>query len=153
MADFEPVIVTFCCQYCSYNAADLAGSLRLEYPPNTRVVRTECSGTVDPLMILKAFDSGADGVMVCGCMEGDCHFMEGNYRATRRVGRVREMLAEIGLEAERAEMFNIAASMGRKFAETVKDFTERIRRLGPSPLAGRPQGEEKVEAGNHEDAR
>ena len=134
MSDFEPVIVAFCCRYCAYNAADLAGSLRLEYPPNIRIVRTQCSGTVDPIMVLKAFENGADGVMVAGCMEGDCHFMEGNYRARARVEQVKVRLEEAGLGADRAEMFNMSAAMGRKFARTATEFTEQIRRLGPSPI-------------------
>ena len=134
MGEFEPVIVAFCCQYCAYSAADLAGSLRLQYPPNVRVVRTQCSGTVDPVMVLKAFEGGADGVVVAGCMEGECHFMEGNLRARARVRYVKALLAEVGLGAERAEMFNMSAAMGREFADTMTEFTRRIRQLGPSPL-------------------
>jgi len=137
MEEFEPVIVAFCCRYCAYNAADLAGSLRLAYPPNVRIVRTQCSGTVDPQMILKAFECGADGVMVAGCMEGDCHFMEGNYRAKARVEHAKTLLEEVGLGAGRVEMFHMSAAMGRKFAETVTEFTERIRQLGPSPACAR----------------
>ena len=143
---FEPVIVAFCCRYCAYNAADLAGSLRLPYPPNVRIVLTQCSGTVDPVMILKAFECGADGAMVAGCMEGDCHFLEGNYRAKARVAHVKGLLEETGLGGDRAEMFNMSAAMGRKFADTVTSFTDRIRQLGPSPvnLANQtPAGAEK----------
>lgn len=125
--------MAFCCQYCAYNAADLAGSLRLAYPPNVRIVRTPCSGTVDPVMILKAFESGADGVMVAGCMEGDCHFLQGNYRAKARVQHAATLLAETGLGAQRVVMVNMSAAMGRKFADTVTEFTDRIRALGPSP--------------------
>lgn len=146
MSDFEPVIIAFCCQYCAYNAADLAGSLRLEYPPNIRIVRTQCSGSVDPMMILKSFESGADGVMVAGCMAGDCHFMEGNYRATARMAHVKKLLAEVGLGADRAEMYNMSAAMGRKFADTVTAFTEQIRQLGPSPLSGAAGPAEKQNA-------
>jgi coenzyme F420-reducing hydrogenase delta subunit len=146
MSEFEPVILAFCCQYCAYNAADLAGSLRLQYPPNVRIIRTPCSGTIDPVMMLKAIDSGADGVIVAGCMEGDCHFMEGNYRAKARVTHAKTLLAEIGLEPERLEMFNMSAAMGRKFADTITEFTERIRQLGPSPVrAPKPADEETTE--------
>ena len=145
MDEFEPVIVAFCCRYCAYNAADLAGSLRLSYPPNVRIVQSQCSGSVDPGMILKAFECGADGVMVAGCMPGDCHFMEGNYRAQPRVTHAKTLLDEVGLGADRVEMFYMSAAMGRKFADTVTAFTERIRALGPSP-ACRP-GEASKAAG------
>jgi coenzyme F420-reducing hydrogenase delta subunit len=142
---FEPVIVAFCCQYCAYNAADLAGSLRLAYPPNVRIVRTPCSGTVDPLMVLRAFENGADGVMVAGCMEGDCHFLEGNFRAKARVQHAQSMLAETGIGGERVEMFNMSAAMGKKFAAAVTEFTARVRALGPSPVKGRPGSAKKTE--------
>jgi len=137
--DFEPVIVAFCCRYCAYNAADLAGSLRLAYPPNVRIVQTQCSGSVDPRMILKAFESGADGVIVAGCMPGDCHFMEGNFRAAARVAHTKTMLEEIGLGADRVEMVYMSAAMGRTFADTVTNFTEQIRELGPSPAGRGPK--------------
>lgn len=132
---FEPVIVAFCCQYCSYNAADLAGSLRLPYPPNIRIIRTECSGRVDTLSVLKAFENGVDGVMVTGCLEGDCHFLEGNLRAAKRVAHVRELLNEAGVGGDRVQMFNLSATMGRQFADSATAFTERIRELGPSPAS------------------
>jgi coenzyme F420-reducing hydrogenase delta subunit len=130
------VIVAFCCQYCSYNAADLAGSLRLPYPPNIRIIRTECSGRVDTLSVLKAFENGVDGVMVTGCLEGDCHFLEGNLRAVKRVAHVRELLNEAGVGGDRVQMFNLSATMGRQFADSATAFTERIRELGPSPASG-----------------
>lgn len=131
--DFEPVILAFCCQYCSYHAADLAGSLRLSYPPNVRIIRTQCSGRVDALSVLSAFENGVDGVMVTGCMEGDCHFLEGNLRARKRVAQVKKLLDEAGVGGQRVEMFNISASMGKKFADSVAAFTDKIRELGPSP--------------------
>jgi coenzyme F420-reducing hydrogenase delta subunit len=138
--DFEPVILAFCCEYCSYHAADLAGSLRLSYPPNVRIIRTQCSGRVDTLSLLNAFENGIDGVMVTGCMEGDCHFLEGNLRARKRVAHTKQLLDEAGVGGDRVEMFNISASMGRKFADSVASFTERIRGLGPSPARARVLG-------------
>jgi coenzyme F420-reducing hydrogenase delta subunit len=130
---FEPVILAFCCEYCSYHAADLAGSLRLSYPPNVRIIRTQCSGRVDTMSVLAAFENGVDGVMVTGCMEGDCHFLEGNLRARKRVTHMKKLLDEAGVGGDRVEMFNISAAMGKKFADSVAAFTERIRKLGPSP--------------------
>ncbi|MCL6447091.1 MAG: hydrogenase iron-sulfur subunit [Armatimonadetes bacterium] len=141
MEEFEPKIVAFCCHYCAYSAADLAGSMRLQYPPNIRIVEMPCSGTIDHRVILDAFEKGADGVYVAGCMEGDCHFLKGNYRAKKRVNYVKKVLAEIGLESERLEFFNLSAAMGPRFAEIANEMTERIKKLGPSPL--RRKGEEK----------
>jgi len=132
---FEPKIVAFCCYFCAYSAADLAGSMRLQYPPNIRLVEMPCSGKIDPQVILSAFESGADGVYVAGCMEGDCHFLRGNFRAKKRVGRMKALLREIGLEPERLEMYNLSSSDGPRFAAIAREMTERIRRLGPSPLA------------------
>ena len=137
--DFEPVIVAFCCHYCAYGAADLAGSMRLQYPSTIRVIKLPCSGTIDVLHILRAFELGADGVMVAGCLEGTCHFLEGNYHAKRRVERAKRMLAEVGLEKERLEMFNMSAAEGPVFAEVVREMTERIKELGPSPLKRPPK--------------
>lgn len=141
MEEFEPKIVAFCCHYCAYSAADLAGSMRLQYPPNIRIVEMPCSGTIDHRVILDAFEKGADGVYVAGCMEGDCHFLKGNYRAKKRVNYVKKVLAEIGLGSERLEFFNLSAAMGPRFAEIANEMTERIKKLGPSPL--RRKGEEK----------
>ncbi|MEW6327557.1 MAG: hydrogenase iron-sulfur subunit [Thermodesulfobacteriota bacterium] len=134
---FEPRIVAFCCQYCSYSAADLAGSMRLSYPPNVKVVLVPCTGRVDPLHILRAIEDGADGVYVAGCLEGDCHFLEGNFKAKKRVAYVQRILSECGVEATRVRMFNIAASDGPGFAEAAIIMTETIRALGPNPLAAK----------------
>jgi coenzyme F420-reducing hydrogenase delta subunit len=134
MADFEPIIVAFCCHYCAYGAADLAGSMRLEYPTNIRVIRLPCSGKVTPVFILRAFEKGADGVYVAGCMEGDCHFIHGNLVSKPRVNYVKKLIEEVGLEPERLEFYNMSAAMGPRFAEVASEFTERIRELGPSPL-------------------
>jgi len=130
----EPVILAFCCHYCAYAAADLAGSLRLSYPPNVRVLRVPCTGKVEVTHVLRAFEWGVDGVIVAGCLEGGCHFLEGNLRARKRVERTRQLLDEIGLGRERLEMFNLSSAEGPRFAEIVREMTERLRRLGPSPL-------------------
>ncbi len=131
---FEPEIVAFCCHYCAYTAADMAGSKRLSYPPNVKIIRVPCTGKVDAIHIMKAFQKGADGVYVAGCLEGDCHFKTGNIRAARRVDRVKSLLEEIGMEAGRVDMFTMSAGMGERFAKTAREFTERIRELGPSPI-------------------
>ena len=133
--EFEPKIVAFCCHYCAYSAADLAGSMRLQYPPNVRIVRLLCTGKIDPIFFLKAFEGGADGVFVAGCMEGDCHFLEGNYRAKKRVHYAKQLLDEVGIGGERLEMFNMSAGEGTKFAVASKEMTARIKQLGPSPLS------------------
>jgi F420-non-reducing hydrogenase iron-sulfur subunit len=135
---FEPKVVAFCCHYCAYSAADLAGSQRLEYAPNVRVVKLMCSGKIDTLHLLKAFEDGADAVFVAGCEEGSCHFLEGNYRAKMRVKQAKKLLAEVGVEPERLEMFNIGASNAALFARTCDEMTERARKLGPSPLNRTP---------------
>ncbi|TET91962.1 MAG: hydrogenase iron-sulfur subunit [Methanomassiliicoccales archaeon] len=132
--DFDPKIVAFCCNYCAYAAADLAGSMRLSYPPNVKVIRLPCSGKVEITYLLRALEDGADGVMVAGCLEGDCHFMEGNYRAKRKVRHAKRLLEEIGFESGRVEMFNLSSAMAGRFAEIMEEMTERIRKLGPSPL-------------------
>ena len=134
MTNNEPLILAFCCHYCAYAAADLAGSMRLEYPGNVRVLRLPCTGKIEVDYILGAFERGVDGVIVAGCLEGGCHFLEGNLRARRRVERAQKLLAEIGLEPQRLEMFNLSSAEGARFAEIVTEMTERLARLGPSPL-------------------
>ena len=131
---FDPKIVAFCCHYCAYSAADLAGSMRLEYAPNVRVIKLECTGKVDTLHLLKAFEDGADAVFVAGWEEGDCHFLEGNLRAKRRIRHAKKLLQEVGIEPERLEMFNIGASDAPLFANACNEMTERARQLGPNPL-------------------
>ena len=126
----EPEIIAFCCQYCAYAAADLAGSMKIQYPPEIKIVRIPCTGKIDELYLLKAFESGADGVMVAGCEEGNCHFLEGNIRAKKKVGYTQGLLSEIGIEKEPLEMFNLSASQGKKFAQIANEFTERIKKLG-----------------------
>ncbi len=132
--DFDPHIVAFACHYCAYGAADLAGSMRLSYPEGIRIVKLPCTGKIDVLLMLDAFEHGADGVMVAGCMEGDCHFREGNINAKRRIGYVRGRLEQIGLEPDRLKMYQMSSAMGRQFAEAATEMTEKVRALGPSPL-------------------
>jgi F420-non-reducing hydrogenase iron-sulfur subunit len=138
MENFEPVIVAFCCHYCAYTAADMAGSQRLPYPSNVKIIRVPCSGKVDALHIVKAFEKGADGVYLAGCLEGDCHFKKGNERAAKRVTYVQKYLEEIGIEPERLEMVMVSAGMGHRFAETATKITAKIRELGPSPVKAAP---------------
>jgi F420-non-reducing hydrogenase iron-sulfur subunit len=140
----EPLILAFCCHFCAFAAADLAGSMRLEYPPNVRILRLPCTGKVEVNYILAAFEKGVDGVIVAGCLEGGCHFLEGNLRARLRVERAKGFLAEIGLEPERLEMYNLSSAEGARFAEIVTEMMERLEKLGPSPLRGCG---DRVEAG------
>jgi F420-non-reducing hydrogenase iron-sulfur subunit len=145
MADTnEPLILAFCCHYCAYAAADLAGSMRLQYPATVRMLRFPCTGKIEPNDILNAFERGIDGVFVAGCLKGGCHFVEGNIRARRRVERIQGMMREIGLEPERLEMYNLSSAEGGRFAEIVTEMSDRLKELGPSPLR-RSQGE--AEAG------
>ena len=134
---FEPVIVALGCHYCAFAAADLAGSMRLEYPPNVKIVRFPCTGKVDVIHMLKAFEDGADGAFVAGCLEGNCHFEKGNLYAKRRVYHAKKLLAQAGLEPERLEMFNLSSSEGPRFAEIARLMTDRVRRIGPSPVKGK----------------
>jgi coenzyme F420-reducing hydrogenase delta subunit len=143
---YDPKILALVCTYCTYTAADMAGSMRLQYPPNVRVVKLLCTGKVDVLYIIKAFRAGADAVMVSGCEIGDCHFLEGNLRAKERVAHAQTLLAEAGLEPERLQMFHIGASEGPKWAQAVREMTERAQRLGPNPLGHRAGAEDLQEA-------
>jgi len=127
-------ILAYCCHYCAYAAADLAGVLRLRYPAEAKLMELPCTGRLDLLEVLHAFEAGADGIMVAGCLEGDCHFQQGNLNARRRVERVKALLQTIGLEADRIRMFNLSSAMGRQFAEAAAEMTEQIAGLGPSPL-------------------
>lgn len=133
-APFTPKVVAFCCHYCAYSAADLAGSMRMEYTTNVRIVKVMCTGRVDTVHLLKAIKDGADAAFVAGCEEGDCHFKEGNLRAKRRVEQAKALLEEVGIEGERVEMFNVSASDAQLFAAACNQMTERARRLGPNPL-------------------
>ena len=134
---FEPKIVSFLCNWCSYAGADLAGTSRIEYPQNIRIIRVPCSGRVDPLFVVKAFLDGADGVMVLGCHPGDCHYQQGNYYAQRRYAIVHKLLDFIGIEFDRLEVDWVSASEGKRFADVVTEFTNQVRKLGPSKLNGK----------------
>jgi F420-non-reducing hydrogenase iron-sulfur subunit len=133
MEEFEPKIAGFFCKWCSYAGADLAGRSRIKTLPNVRIIRLTCSGRVDERLISKAFTKGADGVLVCGCHPGDCHYQKGNLNARRRVAGLKPFLDAIGIGADRLRLEWISASEAPKVAETVKSFTETIKQLGPSP--------------------
>jgi coenzyme F420-reducing hydrogenase delta subunit len=130
----ELKIIALSCTYCAYNAADLAGSMRLSYPANVRIVKLLCTGKVEPILILEAFRHGADAVIVAGCMEGECHFLEGNLRARQIVDYTKQLIQDAGIDPARLEMFNMSASMAHKFAAAVRTMTERLQELGPSRL-------------------
>ncbi|MEJ2070033.1 MAG: hydrogenase iron-sulfur subunit [Syntrophobacterales bacterium] len=131
---FEPKILGFFCNWCTYAGADLAGVSRLQYPPNIRVIRVMCSGTVSPHHVLRAFQKGADGVLIGGCHIGDCHYLRGNYMTIKRISFLQELLKFTGVEPGRLHLEWISAAEGPKLAQTVRDFTEKIRKMGPSPL-------------------
>ena len=130
---FEPLIIGFCCNWCSYAGADLAGTSRLQYPPNIRIIRVMCSGMVHPNLVIDALTKGADGVLICGCHPGDCHYQEGNLIAEKRAEAIELMLQDFGIEEERFKLEWVSASEGPKFAQVVKEMTEKVRELGPSP--------------------
>jgi coenzyme F420-reducing hydrogenase delta subunit len=139
-------VVAFSCYYCAYAAADLAGVMRLSYPPNVKVILLPCTGGVDPIYILRAFEAGADGVFVAGCLEGQCHYQVGNLQASSRVKHLQALLDEAGIGGERLEMFNLSSAQGPRFAEVAREMTARIAALGPSPLK-RPAVPEESHAG------
>src|SRR5208337_3272905 len=128
---FEPKIVAFFCNWCTYLAADLAGTSRIKYAPNVRVVRLMCSGRVDAQFVLEAFARGADGVLIGGCHPGDCHYQEGNYKALRRFHLLKRLLKEMGIEEERFRLEWISASEGEKVKAVINDMVEKVRALGP----------------------
>jgi F420-non-reducing hydrogenase iron-sulfur subunit len=133
--EFEPKILTFCCNWCSYAAADSAGTARLQYPPNVHIVRTMCSGMVHPNMVMDPLINGVvDGVLVCGCHPGDCHYGEGNLKAQARAETIEMMLEDYGLEPERFRLEWVSASEGPRFAKIAREMTEAVRELGPNPL-------------------
>lgn len=128
---FEPLIIGFTCNWCSYRAADLAGISRIKYPPNIRLIRLMCSGRLDPAFVIKAFEGGADGVMVTGCHPGECHYLEQNYKALRRFKLMQVMLSQFGIEKERTKLLWASAAEGVQFAQATTEFTEQVRKLGP----------------------
>lgn len=129
---FEPKILAFLCNWCSYAGADLAGTSRIQYPPNIRVIRVPCSGRVNPLFILKALQEGADGVLVSGCHPGDCHYQTGNYFARRKFAAFKRLLEYLGIEEGRVQFSWVSASEGGRFAEVVKAVTDDVKKLGPA---------------------
>jgi F420-non-reducing hydrogenase iron-sulfur subunit len=131
---FEPKIIAFLCNWCSYAGADLAGVSRFQYPSNTRTIRVMCTGTISPHHILKAFQKGADGVLLLGCHIGDCHYLKGNYMTLKRVAVLKELLKFTGFQEERLYLDWVSAAEGVKFAEVVRSFTQKIKELGPSHL-------------------
>jgi len=131
---FEPRIIGFLCNWCTYAGADLAGTSRIQYPPNIRIIRMMCSGSLDPTYVLKVLLEGADGVLIGGCHPGECHYISGNLKARRRVAILKSVLQDAGLEPERVWLRWISASEGAYFAETVREMVDHIRALGPNPL-------------------
>ena len=134
--DFEPKIIVFCCNWCSYAGADLAGVSRLQMPPYFRVIRVMCSARVDPEFVLRAIQKGADGVLVAGCHPADCHYIGGNYRTRRRIALLRMLLQQFGFDPDRLKLEWISAGEGEKFQKTMIEFTDTIKELGPTPMGG-----------------
>lgn len=131
---FEPTIVSFLCNWCSYTGADLAGTSRIPYAPNLRTIRIMCSGRIEPTFVLKSFREGADGVLMCGCHPGDCHYQEGNYKCLRRYHLLQKYIQQMGIKKERIRLEWISASEGKQFAALANEFTETIRQLGPCKI-------------------
>ena len=129
--DFKPKIVSFLCNWCSYTGADLAGTSRMKYAPNIRIIRIMCSGRVDPTFVLTAFREGADGVLICGCHPGDCHYHEGNYKCLRRYHLMKKYIEQMGIDPERLQLEWISASEGKQFAHLADAMTEKVMKLGP----------------------
>ena len=134
--DFEPLIITFACNWCSYSGADLAGTSRFQYAPNVRIIRVMCSGRVDPSLILKALRNGADGVLITGCHPADCHYINGNQKTEARISFLKRFLPHVGIDPGRLRLEWISGSEGELFAKTATDFTAKIKELGPNPLTG-----------------
>jgi coenzyme F420-reducing hydrogenase delta subunit len=134
---YEPTIVAFLCNWCTYTAADLAGTSRLVYPANVKIIRMMCSGMVDSKYVLKAFLEGADGVLIGGCWPGDCHYIDGNMKARRRVALLHEVIDQFGIDRQRLWLRWVAASEGNMFVEVVEEMTRKLREMGPNPLRGK----------------
>ncbi|EMR72951.1 Methyl-viologen-reducing hydrogenase subunit D [Thermoplasmatales archaeon SCGC AB-539-N05] len=129
--NFEPNIVAFLCNWCSYAGADLAGTSRIEYPPNVKIIRVMCSGRVNPMFVVNALQEGADGVLIGGCHPGECHYIQGNYFARRRMTVLKKLLEYVGIDERRVRMTWVSASEGKKFADVIKEVTADVRKLGP----------------------
>ena len=131
--DFDPLIIGFCCNWCSYAGADLAGVSRLQYPTSLRIIRVMCSGMIHPNLVIDALTKGADGVLICGCHIGDCHYQNGNEKAQSRADAINLMLEDFGIEPERFRLEWVSAAEGQRFAQVVSEFTEQVKMLGPNP--------------------
>jgi F420-non-reducing hydrogenase iron-sulfur subunit len=145
MGLFEPKIIGFLCNWCSYAGADLAGVSRFQYPPNLKAVRVMCSGRIDPIIPLEVFKKGADGILVLGCHPADCHYVEGNLYEERKIKMLKKLIALTGLEPERLRLDWVSAAEGQRFAQIVTEFTEQIRKLGPSPASGNAPNQKILE--------
>ncbi len=132
--DFEPKIIAFVCNWCTYAGADLAGTSRMQYPPNVKIIRLMCSGSIDPIYILKSLLEGFDGVLLGGCHPGDCHYTNGNYKARRRITLLQNILKNVGFEEDRVWLRWISASEGKKFATTVTEMVDYLKQKGPTPF-------------------
>jgi F420-non-reducing hydrogenase iron-sulfur subunit len=132
--EFEPNILGFLCNWCSYAGADLAGTSRMKYPTNLKAIRVMCSGRVDPAFVLEALRKGVDGVLIAGCHPGDCHYQSGNYKTNRRVKLLKKLLGELGMDPKRVRFEYVSASEGQKFASVVTEFVAEIKKIGPNPL-------------------
>lgn len=143
---FEPKIIAFCCNWCSYAGADLAGVSRLQMPTNFLVIRAMCSARVDPEHVLRSFAKGADGVLVLGCHPADCHYIGGNYRTRRRIALLKMLLEQYGIDPDRLHLEWVSASEGIRFQATIKEFTEKVREMGPNPLKEAEAESKKVRA-------
>ena len=134
MDGFEPKIIGFCCNWCAYAGADLAGIGRIQYPPNLRMIRVMCSGTIEPVYILEAFQKGADGVFIGGCHPGECHYQAGNYKTMRKVILMKRLLSQLGISPKRLRLEWVSAAEGQRFAQVVTDFIAEVKELGPNSL-------------------
>jgi coenzyme F420-reducing hydrogenase delta subunit len=134
---FEPKIVAFCCHYCAYASADLAGSMRLQYPAGVRIIRTPCTGRLEAEYYMRSIENGADGVLIAGCLEGGCHFIDGNLYARKRVNAIREILEECGIDKDRLRMVNVSAAMAKNLVEVMHEMVDNIKKLGPNLLTSK----------------
>jgi coenzyme F420-reducing hydrogenase delta subunit len=128
---FEPNIVAFLCNWCSYAGADLAGTSRIQYPPNVKIIRVMCSGRVNPMFVVNALQEGADGVLIGGCHPGECHYVQGNYLARRRMAILKKLLEYLGIDEKRVRMTWVSAAEGKKFADVIKKITDDVKKIGP----------------------
>jgi F420-non-reducing hydrogenase iron-sulfur subunit len=132
--DFQPTILSFLCNWCSYTGADLAGTSRMKYAPNIKIIRVMCSGRIDPTFVLKAFKEGTDGILICGCHPGDCHYVEGNYKCLRRFHLLQKYIKQMGIHPDRLKLAWVSASEGKQFAELADEMTETVSKLGAAKI-------------------